>query len=297
MFPNQYLLEAEKLRPSMLVAQTITSNTGKILLKQGSILTEQCIKNIIKWQISSVSIALPDKMAYSQQKKSSFYEDTLHLIMLSFAKHKVFKEVPIIEYKELVGSHTDLLLNIVSVAEILYNVRIHNEYTFNHSINVANISGVIGKWLGFKEQNLKDIILTGLLHDIGKVMIPTNILDKPGKLIEEEISIIQTHPMHGYHLLAEYISISEEVKLGILQHHEREDGSGYPFGVQGKDIHPYAGIVAIAEMYDAMSSARVYRPTLSLLSVIEIIIEQMKDKLNPEICSIFLVNIHRSLKK
>jgi putative nucleotidyltransferase with HDIG domain len=238
---------------------------------------------------------LPYKKRFSQQHRFSMYKEILNLVAASFEKNKFFKEVPIIECEELVGKYIDLLINIVGVVDILYNIKFHHEYTLNHSINVASISGVLGKWLGFKGQKLKDIILTGLLHDIGKIIIQQSILDKPGKLTNEELLMIQTHPAHGYQMLADDFDISEDVKLGILQHHEREDGSGYPFGIQGEAIHIYAKIVAIADMYDAMNTARVYRPTLALFSVIEIMIEQMHDKLNTEICSIFFANIYRCL--
>jgi putative nucleotidyltransferase with HDIG domain len=238
---------------------------------------------------------LPDKDPFSQQHKLSMYKEILNLVAATFEKNKFFKEVSIIECEELAGNYIDLLNNIVGVVDILYNVKFHHEYTLNHSISVASISGVLGKWLGFKGQKLKDLILTGLLHDIGKVMVPQSILDKPGKLTDEELLMIQTHPTHGYQILADNFDISEDITVGILQHHEREDGSGYPFGIQGGDIHMYAKIVAIADLYDAMNTARVYRPTLSLFSVIEIIMEQMDDKLNTEICSIFFANIHKCI--
>lgn len=229
------------------------------------------------------------------QKNFSRYKDTIDLVAMAFEKEKVFNEVPIVDYEELLGEYINLLAQAVDVVNILYNVRCHNEYTFKHSLNVAMLAGALGKWLGFKGHNLKDIILAGLLHDIGKVMIPQNILDKPGKLTDEEMTIIHTHPSHGYELLVDRFDTSEDVKLGILQHHEREDGSGYPCGVRGEKIHIYAKIVAIADMYDAMSTARVYRSTLSPFVVVEIMLEQMHEKLNAEICSIFIANIRRFL--
>ncbi|HWR42629.1 HD-GYP domain-containing protein [Sporomusa sp.] len=295
MFLNQYLLRVEELKPGMVVAQAVVSDTGQVLLEQGVFLTEEYIENLSNWQIINVSIVLPYKGRSSEWRFFSMYKDTLDSVAETFKKVRAFKEVPIAECKELVENYIELIVNIVGVIDDLYNVKSHNEYTFKHSLNVAIISGVLGKWLGFKGQKLKDIILAGLLHDIGKALIPENILDKPGKLTDEEMAIIRTHPAHGYHLLADCFEISEEVKLGILQHHEREDGSGYPLGSSRGDIHIYAKIVAIADIYDAMSTERVYRRKLLPFTVVEIILEQMYDKLNPQICLTFLAHIRRFL--
>lgn len=295
MFSNQHLIRVEELKPGMVVAQAVISDTGQLLLEQGTFLTKEFIENLSNWRIMQVSIVLPYKNRPSHKRFFCIYHETLETVAKTFEKARAFKEVPIAECKELVDKYIELIVNIVGVIDDLYNVKTHNEYTFKHSLNVAILSGVLGKWLGFTEQKLKDIILAGLLHDIGKAMIPETILDKPGKLSTEEMDIIRTHPAHGYHLLADCFEISEEVKLGVLQHHEREDGCGYPLGISGSDIHIYAKIVAIADMYDAMNTERVYRPKMPPFSIVEILIEQMYDKLNPQVCLTFLAHLRRFL--
>lgn len=295
MFLNSNLIRIEKLRPGMILAESVISNSGKILLESGLHITEKYIKKLIKWQTSYVNVILPCKICPSQHEFAYTYEKTLGLVAATFEKIRTFGEVPIKECEELVDKYIDLMTNVTGVISILHRVKFHNEYTFEHSLNVAIIAGVLGKWLGFKGENLKDIILAGLLHDIGKMLIPINILDKPGKLTDEEMKIIKTHSTHGYELVCDCDEISLEVKLGIMQHHERQDGSGYPKGLKGEDIHIYANIVALADVYDAMSSKRVYRGPLPPFVVVETILEQMYDKLNPEVCVVFLANIRRSM--
>lgn len=291
MFPNQHLLRVEELKPGMIIAQPVLADTGQVLLEQGVFLTEDFIDNLGNWKISYVSIVLPDNSLSSNYRFFSMYGDTLKSVEETFKKVRAFKEVPMAECEELVENYIELIVNIVGVIDDLHNVKAHNEYTFRHSLNVAIIAGIIGKWMGFTGKNLKDIILAGLLHDIGKVLIPEGILDKPGKLTPEEMAVVRAHPTHGYHLLDDCLEIREEVKLGILQHHEREDGSGYPLGLSREKIHIYAKIVAIADIYDAMSTERVYRKKVPPFTVVEVILDQMYDKLNPQICLIFLAHI------
>ena len=291
MFPNQHLLRVEELRPGMIVAQPVLSDTGQILLEKGIFLTQDFIGNLSNWKISHVSIVRPNTSLSSNCRFFCIYKDTLTSVEETFKKVRAFKEVPIAECKELVENYIELIVNIVGVIDDLHNVKSHNEYTFRHSLNVAIIAGIIGKWMGFAGKDLKDIILAGLLHDIGKVLIPEDILDKPGKLTPEEMAVVRAHPTHGYHLLDDCFDITEEVKLGILQHHEREDGSGYPLGLTREKIHMYAKIVAIADIYDAMSTERVYRKKVPPFTVVEVILDQMYDKLNPQICLIFLAHI------
>jgi putative nucleotidyltransferase with HDIG domain len=292
MFSNERVLRVEKLKPGMMLARSVFSDSGKILLQQGMLLTQELIVSLIKWRIDAVNIMLPYASRSSRRRVFSVYIDTLRLVTETFETVRTFREVPVAKCKELVDNYIELLANVVGVVDILHDVKSHSEYTFAHSLNVAILSGILGKWMGLKGQKLKDVILAGLLHDIGKMLIPRTILDKPGKLTDAEMAIIRTHPGHSFQLLAGYAEIPDEVKAGIFQHHEREDGSGYPLGAQGGEIHVYAKIVAVADIYDAMSTERVYRRKIPPLVVAETILDQMRDKLNPQICLTFLESLH-----
>ncbi len=279
----------------MVIAQPVVTETGQLLLQKGLPLTDNLVRRLSRWPVPNVSVRLPEKVRYADPDFCRKYNETLELIASAFEKTRIFKEVPIAECKEIVNNYIELMIDIVGVVDSLYQVKDHNEYTFRHSLNVAIMAGILGKWLGFAGQQLKDIILAGLLHDIGKIMIPQSILDKPGKLTDEEMDIVKTHPKIGDQLIAGASELSQAVKLGILQHHERSDGSGYPAGLVYGDIHICARIVAIADVYDAMTTERVYRKQMPPFTAVEIIIEEMYDKLDPELCCTFITNMRRTL--
>ncbi|WP_222427892.1 HD-GYP domain-containing protein [Sporomusa sp. KB1] len=213
------------------------------------------------------------------------YDKTLDIISSTFKKVRKFDEVPIAECKELAENYIELMIDIEGVLDNLYRLQTHHEHTFTHSLHVAILTGLLGKWTGFTGTMLKNFILSGLLHDIGKVLVPREILDKPGPLTTEETDIIKLHSEQGYHLLSTCYDVSEEVKLGVLQHHEREDGSGYPFGLKEKDLNICAKFVAIADTYDAMTSDRAYRKKIPPFIAINLMLNQMYGKLDSVICS------------
>jgi HD-GYP domain-containing protein (c-di-GMP phosphodiesterase class II) len=130
-----------------------------------------------------------------------------------------------------------------------------------------------------------------LLHDIGKCNIPDEILNKPGPLTPEEFKVIKTHATLGYVLIKDIPNINENVMLGVLQHHERMDGSGYPHGIKSKDINMVASIVAVADVYCAMTADRVYKPAFHPFEVASYILEKCYHSLNFSIAKTFLTNI------
>lgn len=133
-----------------------------------------------------------------------------------------------------------------------------DDYTFTHSVNVSVLAIAIGKRLGLNAHELENLGLAGLLHDVGKMKVPDEILNKPGKLTDDEFAIMKQHPVYGYEVMKNDTSISPEVIKAALQHHEKSDGSGYPSGIQEQDISKYAKIIAICDVYDAITSNRCY---------------------------------------
>jgi PAS domain S-box-containing protein/putative nucleotidyltransferase with HDIG domain len=136
-------------------------------------------------------------------------------------------------------------------------------YTAGHQKQVAKLASAIAKEMGFRKEKIEGIYVAGILHDIGKINIPTEILSKPGKLSEIEMSLIKTHPKIGYEIL-KTLELPWAICPSVLQHHERIDGSGYPSGLLSKDIHIEAKILAVADVVEAMSSHRPYRPALGI---------------------------------
>lgn len=145
----------------------------------------------------------------------------------------------------------------------LARLKSFDDYTFAHCVNVCILSITMGRSLGLNKPALNDLGAGAILHDIGKVFIPENVLKKPGPLTAEEYEVIKTHTFKGADLLYLSNEIRGDSVFVTLHHHEKYDGTGYPSGAQGEDIHMYARIASVADVYDAMTSNRVYQKRLT----------------------------------
>ena len=159
-----------------------------------------------------------------------------------------------------------------------------------HSMNVGIIASLIGKWLGWSEEEQRILHTCGLFHDVGKLAIPKEILDKPGKLTDEEYAIMKTHAVEGYNLIKD-IGLEASVVNAALMHHERCDGSGYPMGLTRDKIDKYSKVIAIADVYEAMTANRVYRSGMCPFDVIARIEEDGFLQFETEYLLVFLNNI------
>lgn len=178
----------------------------------------------------------------------------------------------------------------ISMFDMLHNMRSYDDLTYVHSMSVALICNIFGKWLGFKDDDLQTLTLAGLLHDIGKMSIPESIIKKPSKLTNDEYNIVKKHTVEGYKILKN-LPIDDRIKDAALLHHERCDGTGYPLGVTGEKVSSFAKIVSIADVYDAMTAARVYRGPLCPFKVIAIFEDEGLQKYESEYILLFLQNI------
>ena len=165
-------------------------------------------------------------------------------------------------------------------------------WTLGHSERVTALSLAIGREMGLTAKELDMLQRGGLLHDIGKIGIPGSILDKPGKLTREEFAIIQEHPEKGARIL-EPIPAFQEIIPVVTQHHERFDGKGYPWGLSGEAISLGARILAIADVYDALTSDRPYRVALRPEDAISYVAENAGIQFDPAVARIFLNIISR----
>lgn len=166
----------------------------------------------------------------------------------------------------------DMINDIMNNKSILLNltdIRTNDSYTFSHSVNVTVIAILIGKAIHYDESKLMKLGMGAILHDIGKAIIPDEILNKPGKLTNEEFKIMQEHSQLGFDLIKGSWELSPLSKTIILSHHEKWDGTGYPRGLKGDEIHEFARIVSICDVFDALASDRCYRPKWPMYQVIE----------------------------
>jgi putative nucleotidyltransferase with HDIG domain len=138
------------------------------------------------------------------------------------------------------------------------------EPIFIHGKRVAKLACAIANTMGYPDEEIRIVHHAAVVHDIGKFGLPAEVINKPGVFNKEEIAIIRKHPELGYSLLMQMMRVKSVIAKVALQHHERLNGSGYPFGLGGDDIVPIAKIIAVADVFDTMISAQVYRPALSL---------------------------------
>ena len=174
-----------------------------------------------------------------------------------------------------------------SIQTVRYTVEAKDTYTRGHSDRVSEYSVLIGKKLGLSEEDLKRLKIGGLFHDVGKIGVPDNILQKSGKLSDDEYSEIKNHPTIGAHILST-ASIFKDILPIVKYHHERYDGKGYPEKLQGEKIPYLARITAIADTFDAMTSKRVYRDSLSIENVIEELKKCKGTQFDPKLDDLFV---------
>lgn len=299
---NLHLLD--EVEAGMQLGTAVIREDGKILLSEGTLLTPTIIERLRRWGVTRVGIkteqpgsvvsAFNKPVTDEERAFKGEYNRAVGTMKMTFEAIRKFKKIPGKEMHQMVDQTLMPLVYTAGAINYLHQENPIDEYTFFHSVNTAIIAGVLAQWLGSSADVTRDVISAGLLHDIGKTQIPLEILNKPGSLTDEEMKVMQLHSTHGYKLIAESGTFTQDVALVALQHHERLDGSGYPGKVPGRKIHPYAKLVALADIYDAMTSDRVYRQKVTPFVVVETLIQDMFGKLDPDICAVFLKNIKDS---
>ncbi|QDV60986.1 HD-GYP domain-containing protein [Crateriforma conspicua] len=208
----------------------------------------------------------PDQI---QARTCAMNEVVLDVLENSFAAGDTNETVSVVQQ---LG---DITAQVVSTdgfkASDLFAVLHHDYATFTHSANVAFYAAMLGSKLGYGEEAVSQIVVGGLLHDLGKLDIAEKILCKPGRLDEDEFRVIKQHPTVGFRKLARRGDLSEGQLMMVYQHHERNDGRGYPVGVMGKEIHPWAKICAVVDVFEALTSQRPYRTPMPRTKAFELI--------------------------
>lgn len=221
------------------------------------------------------------QLSYSENMAA--LEETFDTII--FGDGNISEETLIKNAESLFASKTS-----IQMFDLLHCMKSIDDSVYAHSINVALISRAIGKWLKLSREQLNELTIAGLLHDIGKAEIPSEILNKTGKLTDEEFELIKSHALRGSKLLKK-AGFNSDIQFAALQHHERSDGSGYPRGLEADEISDFASIIAIADVYDAMTSARSYRTPKCAFQVIAAFEEDGLKKYNTKYILTFLERI------
>lgn len=276
------LVPLQCVKENSKLARDIYDGLGRTLLREGTVLTESILKRIKALKIFTICITdeysdeIIDEVIKPEvrQKAINIVKEKFYSLEKSVSGYNISYNESEKEYESIAYMAKQLIEEILQNRDVvidLVDIKSFDNYVFQHCINVAVISLVIGIKLNLHKFDLIDLCIGAMLHDIGKIFIPAEILNKKGKLTKEEFEIVKEHTTKGYSYLRESNSISITSMLVALQHHEKVCGQGYPYGKSGEGISKFAKIVAIADVYDALTSDRPYRQALSPNEALEYI--------------------------
>ena len=305
-------VKTAELVPGMVTGEDVFNFNGQMIFPKGFILTDRAISRLSFYAIDSLRVE--DEIIEAPAPKP------VEQITVPSHKQRIINSPEFKEFKESFDTEVELLRDrinrIVSenapintdemlagafklvemgrksfgVIDLLNHMRDNDGETFAHCMNVALICNVMCGWLRYDKETTRMATLCGLFHDIGKLHISDAILEKRGPLTDEERKIVQTHALEGFNLIKN-LPLDEHVKNAALMHHERCDGTGYPFGLTPIQIDPYAKMVAIADVYDAMTSTRPYRRALSPFKTIAIMEDEGLQKYDTQYVTTFLDHV------
>lgn len=289
-----YFVPIEEVKEGMKLGRPIYSFTGQVLLQKGITLTSAYI-NKLK-QLGYNGVYVYDSLC-SEIENSSIIPDNVKFKINEYV-YKTFtsKELnnDIYNIQQLENTLKYVIEYLWKQNNLMYNldlIRQQDTYLYEHSINVMIIAVIMGIKKGFDKEYLIKLGMSALLHDIGKKFIPTEILTKPEQLTKEEFKIIQQHPVLGYEYVKK-MGLSLLVCRGILDHHERYDGTGYPNGKRGKEISVFGQIISVADVYDALTTDRVYRKKIPSYEVYEYILGNNGIAFSPEAVQLFIKSVY-----
>lgn len=310
---KRYFVRTSKLQEGMRIDQAIVDRMDRTLVARGSILDAYTIDGLRKRGIHGVYISegeedpepekkeepLPPLVRHTIEK--SRRDDPAKVNLSESVKKRVSEGILYLynnsdspEFVDTSAKITNDLVNAINVNDALAvdisALKTSDEYTFKHSVDVATMSMIIARNLGMSNQDVYNIGIAGLLHDMGKSKIPNEILNKPGRLTDEEFGVMKKHSEFGFQILKDKKDITTPISLAVLQHHEKMDGRGYPFGYESDKICPYAKILSVADIYDALVTERPYKKSLSQRTAVEMMMS-MTSELDIEALRCFMQSV------
>ncbi len=276
-------VQIEEAQAGMIAAKPIFDNIGKVLLSKGSVVTADYIERLMRR-------GMPGFYIEDEWSKDIEIEDVISPELRN-AGIAALRNNNIDETLDIAKKMIEQILSSSVVSLDLMDLKSYDNYTYQHSVNVAIISTLVGMKMGLTKGNLQDLCIAAILHDVGKVLIDNDVLNKPGRLTNEEYTIVQRHSTLGYEIIKDRLDISATVKSAILMHHENEDGSGYPNGYKSGQIHLYAKIIHVADVFDALTSKRTYKPAYARSEAAEYLMGSCGTMFNKEVVEAFLLAV------
>ncbi len=278
----------------------VYSLNGIMIVPADTIVTEYIVTKLLEFRINKVFVYktnpvhgddyLIDDNITEEQKKYIKDVNIAKLMIQDLASGKD------LDFKKLedISEHVYSKINdCSSLMDCVNSVKIADSYTYSHLVNVSVYSMLIGKWLSLNKKQLKDVVMAGLLHDVGKSQIPAEILNKRGPLTDYEYEIMKRHTVLGFEIIKNCSDINMDVKRAVVMHHEKEDGTGYPYGIKGTQKNLYAKILTIADIFDAITSERVYKGRQTPFAAFKELEKVGYDTVDPKIMMVMFTNMPR----
>lgn len=284
------------LRQGMILGDNLYNNFGDLMLSSGTVLKEEYVRSIERLQYNGVYIEddiskdihiiniISDSVR--AQTVKSIKDVFIHCekdgsgIKYDIKKIKLQIETIVDE----IFANKNLMVNMI-------DMKVFDDYTYYHSVNVAVLSIVLGVAFDMQREELCNLGFAALLHDIGKVFVNKDILNKCGKLTPQEFEEIKTHSLLGCNHIKKGYGVANSSYMGILDHHEKYDGGGYPNNLKGNNISWYGRIISIADVYDAITSDRPYRKAMLPSDAMEYIMASTMTLFDPQVVEVFVRKI------
>lgn len=291
-------MRTRQLKPGMKIDQSVVDRMGRNLVARGAVLDDYVIDAMIKMGVMCVYIqdgeAEPEEekppISPEAEKKIERLrtEDRSSVTLSNSIRKRVAEGIQYIysntDSADLADATDSIAADLMTAIESnnaiaidINALKTSDEYTFKHSVDVATIAMILAKQQGLPRTQVYEIGVSGLLHDVGKTKVPLEILNKPGKLDKNEFATMKQHSVYGYKMMQEHPEFNQTISLAVLQHHEKVNGKGYPFGVSAKQITPYAKILSIADIYDALVTERPYKAAYSQRDAVEMIMSMTEE--------------------
>lgn len=252
------------------IADDVFSRYGSMVVSKHTIVDEYIRQKLKDFKVDRIAVFEPALLeTFVENPKAAFVEskrkylegiNSVKVIINDLAAGRVLDYGKI---NEITDSFYENIYSNFAEIECLNQIKGADEYTYSHCVNVSLYSMLIGKWLKLPESEIKLLLNAGILHDVGKSKVPMEILNKRGPLTQREFDVIKKHSVYGFEIIKDIPDINEKVKNAVLMHHEKENGTGYPFGVRSTGINYFAKIISIADVFDALTSERVYKNRLT----------------------------------
>lgn len=272
-------VKSEHLEKGMVLVYTLYDSCENILLKANKKLTPMYIKRIQQMEIPGLYVFEDDEI----ETHAPIVSEKTRLNAI-----KSLKKLNIDECIFVANSIVEEIKENESIIIETMRISSYDNYTYTHSLNVDIYSVILGIALGYTDEELKKLSQAALLHDIGKTCLPVELLNKPGKLTPEEYAEVQMHCRFGYNLLKNNSDISSVTRNAILSHHENENGTGYPRNLAAEKIHKFAKVIHIADVYDALTTKRVYKDAMNPAEALEYIMSQADIQFNKDMVATFI---------